>query len=345
LATLTIAVTTLAVLVAGALVVLTTALRTTTARSTSSVESVRLAEEAEIDLLLHERARDQLVKRAIEADLLRRLHEARFFVTTDEESRVLAEAVTQAEAYVAVARDPRSDSDEIGRQQQAAYAALENLVAINVAHARRAQRDAARWDDFANMLGIAVGAVVLVFAGGPSVAEGTRIRTRHRAGGGHGAIRVRGSRCSCRRAWAREIRDMCTRFNEMASSIAAQRQAQMAFLGGVAHDLRNPLNALQLSIAMLGRDRQLPSEERLRQTIDRIARQTARMDRMLGDFLDLARIEAGQLELRIETHDAVRSSKESSSSFRRARQISRSMSESRAMLFLLAVTTCASNRS
>lgn len=118
-----------------------------------------------------------------------------------------------------------------------------------------------------------------------------------RFGRGDGAARApeRGSR---------ELRELCARFNDMASAIAAQRQAQIAFLGGVAHDLRNPLSALQLSVELLGPDQELPPEATLRQTVARIERQIVRMERMLGDFLDVAKIEAGQLDLRLAAHDA-----------------------------------------
>jgi signal transduction histidine kinase len=89
----------------------------------------------------------------------------------------------------------------------------------------------------------------------------------------------------------------------MASALAAQREAQMAFLGGVAHDLRSPLAALAMSVTLLRPGRPLPDERRLRQTIARVERQTARMKRMVDDFLDLANIEAGRLEIKLGEHD------------------------------------------
>jgi signal transduction histidine kinase len=178
-------------------------------------------------------------------------------------------------------------------------------VNINVTQSKESQEDAARWDSIGNTLGIGIGALLIPVVGAVIVWLRRRAfapifalaAAMERFGRGDRDVRAaeRGPR---------ELREMCVRFNEMASAIAAQRQAQMAFLGGVAHDLRNPLAALQTSVSLLGSDKGPPPEDRLRQTVARLGRQIARMERMLGDFLDVAKIEAGQLELRLETHDA-----------------------------------------
>ena len=96
---------------------------------------------------------------------------------------------------------------------------------------------------------------------------------------------------------------MAARFNEMASVLSAQREAQMAFLAGVAHDLRNPLSALRLAVAVNAPDRALGSEEDVRRTLALVSRQVVRLERMIGDFLDRARIEAGRLELQMRECD------------------------------------------
>jgi signal transduction histidine kinase len=67
-------------------------------------------------------------------------------------------------------------------------------------------------------------------------------------------------------------------------------QSRDDVLAVVAHDLRNPLNAILLNTALLhepGRD-----ASRVSATIDRAAR---RMDRLIQDLLDVARIESGRL--------------------------------------------------
>jgi signal transduction histidine kinase len=76
----------------------------------------------------------------------------------------------------------------------------------------------------------------------------------------------------------------------------------MTFLGGVAHDLKNPLCALRMAVSGFEREEPQP-EGHTRQTLELVGRQTTVLERMVGDFLDIARIEAGQLELHFETAD------------------------------------------
>ena len=77
----------------------------------------------------------------------------------------------------------------------------------------------------------------------------------------------------------------------------------MAFLACIAHDLRTPLAALKLSTGVIAPDGPLPPEDRVRRTAGIVRRQVELLDRMVGDFLDTARIEAGQLELKIDACD------------------------------------------
>ncbi|NUP07434.1 MAG: HAMP domain-containing protein [Polyangiaceae bacterium] len=301
---LTILVMLVAVLVSGALLALISALHRSTERIGAAVENVRLAEEAEIDLLLLQRTKDAVIKRDIEGSLQRKLAEARRFVTSQEEARAYADAHKEVGEYIASSRATQAPMTEGNNPYDAAYAALEKLVDINVAQATEAQHDAERWRMFGILLGVGVGAVVVL------VAVALLLWLKHRAfepvfGLADAMERFgRGDR-NARAAedGPLELRDMCMRFNEMATSLAAQRQAQVAFLGGVAHDLRNPLSALQLSIAVLQSEGSPPSEARLRHTVELATRQIRRMERMLGDFLDIAKIEAGRVELKFEPHD------------------------------------------
>jgi signal transduction histidine kinase len=100
-----------------------------------------------------------------------------------------------------------------------------------------------------------------------------------------------------------ELRDVAQRFNEMATSIGSQYDAQIAFFGGVAHDLRNPLSVLKMSLGMVRPGQVRPPEPDLQRIFEIVDRQIMRLECMVGDFLDIAKIEAGQLELRRELQD------------------------------------------
>jgi signal transduction histidine kinase len=96
---------------------------------------------------------------------------------------------------------------------------------------------------------------------------------------------------------AAELARMTQQFNAMAASLQQQHRARLTHLAGVAHDLRNPLAALQMAAALVGPDEPLPPEPGIRQALALVRRQLVRLNRMVDDLLDAARIDAGQLAL------------------------------------------------
>jgi len=304
LTAVTVLVAILSVVAAGGLVALTTILHSTTVRSNSSLESVVLAEEIEIGLLMHERAVDALVRHELEDDVAGKLVEANRFVTTDNERHVLLRTESQVRAYLSASHDAGPEAADSTNLKESAFDALRELVNINVEQSKAARQRAATLDDVGDSLGVGIGTLVVLL----SVAlllwlKGRAFETLFELasameGFGQGNLAIRAAERG-----PLELFDMARRFNEMASAITAQRQAQMAFVGGVAHDLRNPLNAIKVSLELLGRqDGPLPPD-RVRKALDAGARQVQRMERMVEDFLDVARIEAGELHLEIGVWD------------------------------------------
>ncbi|MDQ3545841.1 MAG: HAMP domain-containing histidine kinase [Verrucomicrobiota bacterium] len=96
-----------------------------------------------------------------------------------------------------------------------------------------------------------------------------------------------------------EFRGIAVVFNELIAQLQLQRESQLRFLAGIAHDLRTPLQAIKLSAELLGDH--LSAEQRA--TVRTIDRQISQLDRQVGDLLDTTRIESGQLELRISEQD------------------------------------------
>ncbi|HEY0838721.1 MAG TPA: HAMP domain-containing sensor histidine kinase, partial [Vulgatibacter sp.] len=102
-----------------------------------------------------------------------------------------------------------------------------------------------------------------------------------------------------------EVADMARSFNRLADSLDQQRQTRFEFLMAVAHDLRNPLAALKATVALTDarmRKGELTMEQ-LEQQQKRMAGQVDRLNRMVGDLLDMTRVEAGRFDLTMATCD------------------------------------------
>lgn len=312
LALITTSITVLALVVAGALVALTTSLHRASGVLADAVESVRLTEEAEIDLLLHASSHEPMVREKLRTEILRRLNEARQYVTTDEEARVLAGAETRVQEYFA-APSPEGASPGL---REAAYAMLEALVRINVDQARDARGDARRWNAMANVIGLGTSLVLLLLTG--SLLWWLRSHAFRPVFALSEAMDRFGRGDRSARAveeGPEELRDMAARFNQMAGMLDAQREAQVSALAGIAHDLRNPLSAVAVSMAVMDAGRPLPEEPEIRRLVERANRQVARLDRMINDLLDLSKIHAGHLELRMREVDLRRPVRESVETF------------------------------
>lgn len=78
-------------------------------------------------------------------------------------------------------------------------------------------------------------------------------------------------------------------------------RARDRILGVVAHDLRNPLNSITMAAELLTLD--WTEEKRLAQ-LQIVQRSAKRMDRLIEDLLEVARIENGRLVLEVRHEDA-----------------------------------------
>ena len=93
-----------------------------------------------------------------------------------------------------------------------------------------------------------------------------------------------------------ELGQLGETFNYMAQELAGLDQMRKDFVANVSHDLRSPLTSIHGFVrAFL--DDTIPSE-RKRHYFTIMKEQTERMMKLVNDLLDMARIEAGQLEIR-----------------------------------------------
>ena len=93
-----------------------------------------------------------------------------------------------------------------------------------------------------------------------------------------------------------EVGELGETFNYMAAELASLDQMRKDFVANVSHDLRSPLTSIHGFVrAFL--DDTIPNE-RKRHYLTIMNEQTERMMKLVNDLLDMARIEAGQLEIR-----------------------------------------------
>jgi signal transduction histidine kinase len=297
----------LAVVAAGALTGLTSILHGASRRATHALESVRLAEEVQRDLLLHDRLRDAAAREQIATALRERLVVARSQIAAAPQREALDVADRKVRDYLAAsdASDsaPGTDGVRLAAKHGEAFDALQRLVAVELDEVRDARATAHRYDELGDLIGTGIAGVVILASG--LVVWWLHARALRPLGGlartmrsfGRGKLDERASE-----EGPAEVAEMARRFNEMASAIARQRKERQTFIAGVVHDLRNPLAVLRLSTDVVNGGVELP-RARLMKVLGAVGRQVGRLERMVSDLLDSVSIEAGTLRLRLEEHD------------------------------------------
>jgi signal transduction histidine kinase len=279
----------IAVAVAVALVILSSALHEADIELAGATERVRLLMDLESYAL--QQVRGTVGSETQPAsDIIGRLRQ-----TPDAKIR---EPFSRLEAMI-ISINAASTAAERESGLEALVRELRSVVAREDENARRAMAASASMNRLANAAGIT--AIVILIAGiagvlawlwrsalGPLVMMIDAIQRYARGD--------RGARAP--EDGPTEIRQIAAAFNDMAVTLGRQREEQLAFIGGVAHDLRTPLNALQVGMALLDH----PSSDAAR-VRERIQRQIGWLQQMIGDLLDRTRIEAGQFELHLEDCD------------------------------------------
>lgn len=308
----------IALLVAAALVWTTTRLQRSVVVVVRDTQSQAVASEVELALLTYHRlANLQMAapneevasaRRETARRLRQRLHEAGAFVGSAEERSRLDSIERSLQRYFR--HRQQLDAQDLGLEEvtrrirpalNAALADLRALSELNAEQVQRADQDALRLNRMANVTGLAGAGILLlgltvVFAGArrylvEPVLELHETLEQLEAGEAEARTTPRGPR---------EIADLATALNDMADALARQREQQLIFLAGVAHDLRNPLSTVKVGLQALEDE---PAEEERRRARRVLDRQVDRLARMIDDLLDATRIESGNLELHREDLD------------------------------------------
>jgi signal transduction histidine kinase len=98
------------------------------------------------------------------------------------------------------------------------------------------------------------------------------------------------------RAFNRMASDLEARANALAASDGARRQ----LLADVSHELMTPLTAIRGYVETLAMPHASPDESARRRYLDIIDQETYKLEAIIGDLLDLARLEGGGGELVME---------------------------------------------
>ena len=281
----------------------------------SATQSMRAAEGIQVDLLAYGRESDlavltkdpkqELARAKTETKLLETLAEARRYAQGDPAQVALLDRVRdEVQAYLVTRRLAESKSSSVPDIIVAASGALQaaldttgHLVSDDLARVLDREQNIARWDLLGNIVGVGIATLVLL---GFCAALGVMQRMFYRplvgltrsmsdfAEGNRDARAPTGGPA--------EIQVAADTFNALVEKAGRQRRDQLTFLAGVAHDLRNPLAAMRTVLDLIESGRMSDEEKRARgMTV--LRRQVTRLERMVGDFLDANRIEAGQLEL------------------------------------------------
>jgi two-component system sensor histidine kinase BaeS len=97
---------------------------------------------------------------------------------------------------------------------------------------------------------------------------------------------------------ARELVSLARSFNEMAHRLASARAAERQFLLSVSHELKTPLTAIRGYAEGL-QEGAVPEDE----AAETIQRESARLERLVRDLLDLGRMRRSEFSVRREPID------------------------------------------
>jgi signal transduction histidine kinase len=104
------------------------------------------------------------------------------------------------------------------------------------------------------------------------------------------------------RSGGSEVERLAARFDEMAARLAESEELSRHFLMSVSHELRTPLTAIRGHVSAL-REGVLDDEDAQRRSLEVISEEAIRLERLVGDVLDLAKLDARRFALLREEVD------------------------------------------
>jgi two-component system sensor histidine kinase KdpD len=90
---------------------------------------------------------------------------------------------------------------------------------------------------------------------------------------------------------------------EQAQLLQATEKLERSLLNSISHDLRTPLSSIMGTLSSLRDEGNTPGDESRRELIDLAWEEAERMNRFVGNLLDITRLEAGVLKIKKELYD------------------------------------------
>ena len=115
---------------------------------------------------------------------------------------------------------------------------------------------------------------------------------------------------------AADIEETNTRLQETNIALERLNREKNEFLGIVAHDLKNPLGSIIVSVNNLQRYRQSMTLEQQQKLYERILEVSSRMRSIIEDILDVNAVETGVMNIRLESVNVSRIAAEIVESYR-----------------------------
>jgi signal transduction histidine kinase len=104
------------------------------------------------------------------------------------------------------------------------------------------------------------------------------------------------------RTWGSEVERLATRFHEMTTRLSESEQLSRNFLMSVSHELRTPLTAIRGHVSAL-REGVFDDEAAQSRSLEVVSEEAMRLERLVGDVLDLAKLDARRFALLREEVD------------------------------------------
>ena len=100
-----------------------------------------------------------------------------------------------------------------------------------------------------------------------------------------------------------ELGHLSARFDEMAHRLAEVEEMERNFLMSVSHELRTPLTAIRGHVAALLDEGVVEDAESRRQSLETVEAEAQRLERLVGDILDLAKLDTHRFTVLTEEVD------------------------------------------